>query len=126
MTFGNETDETEPTGDGPNDVGTSRRHLRKALEASLQRLGVDHIDLYQLHAWDPVTPLEETLSFLEDAVRAGKISYGGLFAPDPGGDRETRRGQRPGRGRLPVRRTRHGPTRATDRRRTFLRESSGS
>jgi aryl-alcohol dehydrogenase-like predicted oxidoreductase len=67
-----------PTGDGPNDVGTSRRHLRKALEASLQRLGVDHIDLYQLHAWDPVTPLEETLSFLEDAVRAGKISYGGL------------------------------------------------
>jgi aryl-alcohol dehydrogenase-like predicted oxidoreductase len=67
-----------PTGDGPNDVGTSRRHLRKALEASLRRLGVDHIDLYQLHAWDPVTPLEETLSFLEDAVRAGKISYAGL------------------------------------------------
>jgi aryl-alcohol dehydrogenase-like predicted oxidoreductase len=67
-----------PTGDGPNDVGTSRRHLRKALEASLRRLGVEHIDLYQLHAWDPVTPLEETLSFLEDAVRAGKISYGGL------------------------------------------------
>ncbi|MGW6195139.1 aldo/keto reductase [Kribbella sp. NPDC055110] len=67
-----------PTGDGPNDVGTSRRHLRQALEASLQRLGVDHIDLYQLHAWDPVTPLEETLSFLEDAVRVGKISYGGL------------------------------------------------
>jgi aryl-alcohol dehydrogenase-like predicted oxidoreductase len=67
-----------PTGDSPNDVGTSRRHLRRALEASLSRLGVDHIDLYQLHAWDPVTPLEETLSFLEDAVRAGKISYGGL------------------------------------------------
>jgi aryl-alcohol dehydrogenase (NADP+) len=67
-----------PTGDGPNDVGTSRRHLRRALDASLERLGVDHIDLYQLHAWDPVTPLEETLSFLEDAVRAGKISYGGL------------------------------------------------
>jgi len=67
-----------PTGDGPNDVGTSRRHLRRALDASLSRLGVDHIDLYQLHAWDPITPLEETLSFLEDAVRAGKISYGGL------------------------------------------------
>ena len=67
-----------PTGDGPNDVGTSRRHLRRALEASLSRLGVDHIDLYQLHAWDPITPLDETLSFLEDAVRAGKISYGGL------------------------------------------------
>jgi aryl-alcohol dehydrogenase (NADP+) len=67
-----------PTGGGPNDVGTSRRHLRRALEASLTRLGVDHIDLYQLHAWDPVTPLEETLSFLEDAVRTGKISYGGI------------------------------------------------
>ena len=67
-----------PTGDGPNDVGTSRRHLRVALEASLRRLGVDHIDLYQLHAWDPVTPLEETLHFLEDAVRAGNIGYAGL------------------------------------------------
>ncbi|MEV4261593.1 aldo/keto reductase [Kribbella sp. NPDC049584] len=67
-----------PMGDGPNDVGTSRIHLRRALDASLERLGVDHIDLYQLHAWDPVTPLEETLSFLEDAVRAGKIAYGGL------------------------------------------------
>ena len=67
-----------PMGDSPNDVGTSRRHLRRALDASLSRLGVDHVDLYQLHAWDPITPLEETLSFLEDAVRAGKISYGGL------------------------------------------------
>ncbi|MEV6286717.1 aldo/keto reductase [Kribbella sp. NPDC051770] len=67
-----------PTGDGQNDVGTSRRHLRRALDASLQRLGVDHVDLYQLHAWDPITPLQETLSFLEDAVRAGKIGYGGL------------------------------------------------
>ncbi|GAA1584859.1 aldo/keto reductase [Kribbella sancticallisti] len=67
-----------PTGDAPNDVGTSRRHLRRALDASLSRLGVDHVDLYQLHAWDPITPLQETLSFLEDAVRDGKISYGGL------------------------------------------------
>jgi aryl-alcohol dehydrogenase-like predicted oxidoreductase len=67
-----------PTGDGQNDVGTSRRHLRRALDASLARLGVDHIDLYQLHAWDPVTPLEETLGFLEDSVRAGKVSYLGL------------------------------------------------
>jgi aryl-alcohol dehydrogenase (NADP+) len=67
-----------PTGDGQNDVGTSRRHLRRALDASLQRLGVDHVDLYQLHSWDPVTPLQESLSFLEDAVRAGKIAYGGL------------------------------------------------
>lgn len=67
-----------PTGDGQNDVGTSRRHLRRALDASLTRLGVDHIDLYQLHAWDPITPLEETLGFLDDAVRSGKVSYLGL------------------------------------------------
>ncbi|TDO44605.1 aryl-alcohol dehydrogenase (NADP+) [Kribbella sp. VKM Ac-2527] len=67
-----------PTGDGQNDVGTSRRHLRRALDASLQRLGVDQVDLYQLHSWDPITPLQESLSFLEDAVRAGKIAYGGL------------------------------------------------
>ncbi|WP_020385869.1 aldo/keto reductase [Kribbella catacumbae] len=67
-----------PIGDLPNDVGTSRRHLRKALDASLTRLGVDHVDLYQLHAWDPITPLQESLSFLEDAVRAGKILYGGV------------------------------------------------
>ena len=67
-----------PMGDGANDVGTSRRHLRRALDASLERLGVDHIDLYQLHAWDPVTPLEETLSFLDDAVRVGKVGYAGL------------------------------------------------
>ena len=67
-----------PMGDGPNDLGTSRRHLRQALDASLKRLGVDHIDLYQLHAWDPLTPLEESLGFLQDAVTAGKISYYGL------------------------------------------------
>jgi aryl-alcohol dehydrogenase-like predicted oxidoreductase len=67
-----------PTGDGPNDVGLSRRHLRRALDASLDRLGVDHIDLYQVHAWDPLTPLDETLRFLDDAVRAGKIGYVGL------------------------------------------------
>ncbi|MEU4393219.1 aldo/keto reductase [Kribbella sp. NPDC023855] len=67
-----------PMGELPNDIGTSRRHLRKALDASLTRLGVDHVDLYQLHAWDPITPLQESLSFLEDAVRAGKILYGGV------------------------------------------------
>jgi aryl-alcohol dehydrogenase-like predicted oxidoreductase len=65
-------------GPGPNDLGTSRRHLRNALDASLGRLGVDHVDLYQLHAWDPITPLEETLRFLDDAVQAGKIGYPGL------------------------------------------------
>ena len=46
-----------PMGTGPNDLGTSRRHLRVALDDSLRRLGVDHIDLYQLHAWDAITPL---------------------------------------------------------------------
>jgi aryl-alcohol dehydrogenase-like predicted oxidoreductase len=66
-----------PQGDGPNDLGLSRRHLRVALDASLERLGVDHIDLYQMHAWDALTPIEETLRFLDDAVSAGKIgAYG--------------------------------------------------
>ena len=55
-------------GGGPNDLGTSRRHLGRALDASLRRLGVEQIDLYQMHAWDAVTPLEETLRFLDDAV----------------------------------------------------------
>ena len=67
-----------PMGDGPNDVGLSRRHLRQALDASLRRLGVDHVDLYQVHGYDPLTPLEETLRFLDDAVRAGKVDYVGL------------------------------------------------
>jgi aryl-alcohol dehydrogenase-like predicted oxidoreductase len=62
----------------PRDAGTSRRHLRRALERTLGRLGVDHIDLYQVHSWDPLTPIDETLGFLEDAVRSGKISYAGL------------------------------------------------
>jgi aryl-alcohol dehydrogenase-like predicted oxidoreductase len=67
-----------PMGSGPNDLGLSRRHLATALDASLRRLGVDNVDLYQVHAWDPVTPIEETLSFLDDAVRAGKTRYVGL------------------------------------------------
>ena len=65
-------------GDGPNDLGTSRRHLGRALDASLRRLGVAQIDLYQMHSWDGVTPLEETLRFLDDAVRSGKIAYYGF------------------------------------------------
>src|SRR5215217_7371578 len=65
-------------GEGKNDLGLSRRHLRQALDASLERLQVDHIDLYQVHSYDPLTPLDETWSFLDDAVRAGKISYVGL------------------------------------------------
>lgn len=67
-----------PMGDGANDVGLSRRHLRQALDASLRRLGVDRVDLYQVHGYDPLTPLEETLRFLDDAVRAGKVDYVGL------------------------------------------------
>ncbi|PYI67693.1 aldo/keto reductase [Arthrobacter livingstonensis] len=67
-----------PTGTSPNDVGTSRRHLTRALDDSLRRLGVEQIDLYQMHAWDPITPLEETLRFLHDSVRCGKIAYYGF------------------------------------------------
>ena len=67
-----------PMGSGPNDAGLSRRHLRDALDASLARLQVDAVDLYQLHAFDPHTPLDETLQFLTDAVREGKIAYVGL------------------------------------------------
>jgi aryl-alcohol dehydrogenase-like predicted oxidoreductase len=66
------------TSDGPNDLGSSRRHLGRALAASLSHLGVDQIDLYQMHAWDAVTPLLETLRFLDDAVRSGKIAYYGF------------------------------------------------
>ena len=66
------------TGPGVNDVGVSRRHLNKALSTSLRRLGVDTIDLFQLHGWDPLTPVEETLSFLDAAMRAGKVHYVGI------------------------------------------------
>jgi aryl-alcohol dehydrogenase-like predicted oxidoreductase len=66
------------TGPDANDVGLSRRHLQRALEDSLRRLGVDYIDLYQVHAWDPLTPLEETLGALDDMARAGKVRYVGL------------------------------------------------
>lgn len=66
------------TGPDVNDAGLSRRHLHRTLDASRRDLGVETIDLYQLHAWDPLTPVEETLSFLDEAVRAGKIHYVGL------------------------------------------------
>jgi len=62
-------------GKGPNDVGSSRYHLIEAVEASLKRLNTDFIDLYQLHAFDAITPIEETLQTLDDLVRAGKIRY---------------------------------------------------
>ena len=67
-----------PMGDGSNDLGLSRRHLGRALNDSLRRLGVEQIDLYQMHAWDALTPLEETLAFLNDAVLSGKINYYGF------------------------------------------------
>jgi aryl-alcohol dehydrogenase-like predicted oxidoreductase len=66
------------TGPDTNENGSSRRSLDRALSTSLRRLRRDKIDLYQLHAWDPLTPIEETLSFLDDAVRAGKVNYIGL------------------------------------------------
>jgi aryl-alcohol dehydrogenase-like predicted oxidoreductase len=62
-------------GPGPNDLGSSRHYLLRAVEASLRRLGTDYIDLYQLHSFDAVTPIEEVLQTLGDMVRAGKIRY---------------------------------------------------
>ena len=67
-----------PMGDEPNAAGLSTRHLTRALDASLRRLGLDSVDLYQVHAWDPVTPLDETLRTLDGFVAAGKIGYYGL------------------------------------------------
>ena len=63
------------SGDGPNDVGSSRFHIMKAVDASLKRLGTDYIDLYQLHGFDAQTPVGEALRTLDDLVRAGKIRY---------------------------------------------------
>jgi aryl-alcohol dehydrogenase-like predicted oxidoreductase len=67
-----------PTSPGPNGGGLSTRHLTRALDASLRRLGVERLDLYQVHAFDPITPLDETLRTLDGFVRAGKIHYYGL------------------------------------------------
>lgn len=64
-----------PMGEGPNDAGLSRHHLIRECEASLRRLGTDHIDLYQVHQWDGQTPLEETLEALDTLVRDGKVRY---------------------------------------------------
>jgi aryl-alcohol dehydrogenase (NADP+) len=66
-----------PMGPGPNDRGNSRRHILKSVDASLRRLRTDWIDLFQVHAFDPETPLEETLGALDDVVRAGKVRYAG-------------------------------------------------
>ena len=67
------TKATFPTGEGPNEVGSSRYHLVRACEASLKRLGTDHIDIYFMHAFDALTPVEESLRALDDLVTAGKI-----------------------------------------------------
>jgi aryl-alcohol dehydrogenase-like predicted oxidoreductase len=80
------------TGPGPMGRGTSRGHLLTALDASLRRLGTDHVDLWQLHAWDPVTPWEESLAAVDTAVQSGRVRYVGvsnfcgwqLAAPRPG------------------------------------------
>lgn len=64
-----------PMGEGPNDLGLSRKHIMSAVKDSLHRLQTDYIDLYQVHAWDPRTPLEETLSTLNDLVREGLVRY---------------------------------------------------
>jgi aryl-alcohol dehydrogenase-like predicted oxidoreductase len=72
------TKATSPMSDAPNDAGSSRQHLTTAIEASLRRLQTDWIDLFQLHNFDAYTPIEETLSTLDDFVRAGKIRYVGV------------------------------------------------
>jgi len=63
---------------GPNASGTARKHIREAVEASLQRLGTDYIDIYYLHTYDRSTPLEESLAALDDLIRAGKVLYVGV------------------------------------------------
>ena len=68
------------TGDGPNDYGASRYHIMNGVEASLSRLQSDHIDLYQMHRWDPHTPIEETMRALDDLVSSGKVRYIGASA----------------------------------------------
>jgi aryl-alcohol dehydrogenase (NADP+) len=64
-----------PMSDDPNDRGLSRKHLMASIDGSLRRLGTDYVDLYQIHRWDPETPIEETLRALDDIVRSGKARY---------------------------------------------------
>ena len=68
--------------EGPNGRGLSRKHILVAIDASLQRLGLDYVDLYQIHRWDPHTPIEETMDALHDVVRAGKARYLGASSMD--------------------------------------------
>lgn len=67
-----------PMGEGPNARGASRYHLMSEIDDSLERLQVDHVDLYQIHGWDPATPMEETLRTLDDIVRSGRARYIGV------------------------------------------------
>src|SRR5215212_1571078 len=67
-----------PMGDGPNDVGLSRKHIREGIEASLRRLQLDYVDLYQAHRYDYETPLDETMQAFADVVRSGKALYIGV------------------------------------------------
>src|SRR5436853_3529268 len=64
-----------PMGSGQNERGLSRKHILSAIDASLARLGLDHVDLYQIHRWDPHTPIAETMEALHDVVKAGKARY---------------------------------------------------
>src|SRR4051795_6355893 len=66
------------TGPSPNQVGLSRAHILASIDASLKRLGLDHVDLYQIHGFDPATPIEETVRALDDVVRSGKARYVGF------------------------------------------------
>ncbi len=67
-----------PMGEGVNDRGASRYHLMHQIDASLERLGLDHVDLYQIHGWDPATPMEQTLRALDQIVRSGRARYIGV------------------------------------------------
>src|SRR3954462_3473758 len=69
-----------PMGDDPNQRGLSRKHIFHAIDDSLKRLGTDYVDLYQIHRFDPETPIEETLEALHDLVKAGKVRYLGASA----------------------------------------------
>ena len=69
-----------PMGEGPNDQGLSRKHILSSIDASLKRLGVEYVDLYQIHRWDYETPIEETMEALHDVVKAGKARYIGASA----------------------------------------------
>lgn len=64
-----------PMGEGPNDGGLSKKHILASIDSSLKRLGTDYVDLYQIHRFDPKTPIEETLEALDACVRAGKVRY---------------------------------------------------